>query len=221
MEDFKHINTWLFDLDNTLYNAEQHVFVKMSERMAGFITERLNISREESDLLRKYYWKKYGTTLRGLMEEHHIDAHEFLHHSHDFDISPVPQCPVTQEQLAHLTGQKIIFTSAPRHFAERMVKHLGIEQHFDALFTIEDALFLPKPHLDTYHVILQKYNLDPTRACMFEDMAENLKPAADLGMTTVWCHGAHQDAAEQHDHVHHKTESLAAWLQARIKTTAP
>jgi FMN phosphatase YigB (HAD superfamily) len=75
MEDFKHINTWLFDLDNTLYNAETHVFVKMSERMAGFITERLQISREESNLLRKYYWKKYGTTLRGLMEEHNIDAH--------------------------------------------------------------------------------------------------------------------------------------------------
>ena len=218
MDKFRHVDTWVFDLDNTLYNAEASVFVKMGVRITDFIVDRLKISHEEANLLRQVYWKKYGTSMRGLMVEHGIEPNGFLDHIHDFDISDVPQCLITQEYLAHLPGRKIIFTTAPRQFATRMTKHLGIGHHFDHMFTIEDADFLPKPHIDPYHAFIKKFAFDPKSACMFEDMEVNLKPAADLGMTTVWIHGKNKNPTDHAlPHLHHKTETLAHWLQHTVK----
>lgn len=218
MHKFQHINTWVFDLDNTLYDAETGVFVRVGDRMTDFIVDLLKISHEEANVLRKEYWEKYGTSMRGLTVEHNINPNHFLDHVHDIDISDVPQCVITKEYLEHLPGQKIIFTNAPRPFATRMTKHLGIDHHFDHMFTIEDANFLPKPHIDTYHNVIKKFGFDPKNACMFEDMEVNLKPAAELGMTTVWFHGKNKKADEHnHPHIHHKAEKLADWLQHTIK----
>jgi putative hydrolase of the HAD superfamily len=214
MDKFRHIDTWIFDLDNTLYDAETQVFTRVADRMTAFVTDLLKVSTEEANILRKDYWKNHGTTLRGLMMEHKVDPLLFLEHTHDFDISDVPQCAIVREYLTHLPGRKIVFTNAPREFATRMTKHLGIDHHFETMFTIEDANYLPKPHLDTYHAFIKKFGIDPKRACMFEDMEVNLKPAADLGMTTVWFHG--KNPAE-HPHVHHKHEKLADWLKHTIR----
>jgi len=218
MNRFRHIDTWVFDLDNTLYDAETGVFVKVGARMTDFIADLLKISPAEASILRKSYWKKYGTSMRGLMVEHNVEPRGFIDHVHDIDISDVPQCAITKEYLEHLPGRKIIFTNAPRHFAARMTKHLGIDHHFDHVFAIEDAAFLPKPHIDAYHEVIKKFQFDPKSACMFEDMEVNLKPAADLGMTTVWFHGRHQDPdGNDHPHIHHKAEKLADWLDRTVK----
>lgn len=218
MDRFKHIDTWVFDLDNTLYDAETGVFVRVGDRMTDFITNLLKVSREEANALRKKYWTQYGTSLRGLMLEHAINPGQFLEHVHDVHIDDVPQCLITKEYLEHLPGKKIIFTNAPRAFAVRMTKHLGIEHHFDHLFAIEDANYMPKPHVDPYHAIIKNFQFDPKKACMFEDMEVNLKTAAELGMTTVWFHGKHQTPCEgDHPHVHHKAEKLADWLQHTIR----
>lgn len=217
MDKFRHVDTWVFDLDNTLYDAETGVFVRVGERMTRFVSDLLGVSAEEANNLRKEYWQKHGTTLRGLMMEHAVDPHGFLNHVHDVEIADVPQCPVTREYLAQLPGLKVIFTNAPRAFAERMTKHLGIDHHFEHIFSIEDAAFMPKPHVDPYRTVIERFRFDPRRACMFEDMEVNLKTAADLGMTTVWFHGRHQDpAAGALPHVHHKAEKLADWLQQTL-----
>lgn len=215
MDRFSHINTWVFDLDNTLYDAEKDIFVKIGDRMTDYIVDLLRVSPEEANALRKDYWVKYGTSMRGLMVEHDIDPVLFMDHVHDIDISSVTQCAITKEYLEHLPGKKVIFTNAPRPFATRMTKHLGLDHHFDHMFTIEDALFIPKPHPDPYHAVIKKFQFDPREACMFEDMEVNLKTAADLGMTTVWFHGKNQ--APEHPHIHHKAEKLADWLQHTIK----
>lgn len=218
MEKFSHIDTWVFDLDNTLYDAETGVFVKVGERMTDYVADLLHISPEEAGLLRKEYWKKYGTTLRGLMTEHKVDPKGFLEHVHDIDISDVPQCDITKEYLAHLPGKKIIFTNSDQKFSARMMRHLGIDHHFDHVFTIEDGGFVPKPHPECYHAVIKKFCFDPRRACMFEDMEINLKTASDLGMTTVWFHGKHQ-APEGQDmpHIHHRAEKLSDWLQHTVQ----
>jgi putative hydrolase of the HAD superfamily len=214
MRAFQHINTWVFDLDNTLYDAETGVFTRVGERMTSFVADLLQISSEEAAIIRKLYWEKHGTTLRGLMIENKIDPGAFLNHVHDIDLSDVPQCDITVKHLGHLPGRKIIFTNASRPFALRMTRHLGIDHHFDGIFTIEDAGFLPKPHIETYHAVLRKFDFDPKRACMFEDMQVNLKPASDLGMATVWLHGKNRPS-EIPVHVHHASEKLADWLLAR------
>lgn len=211
MRRFSHVDTWIFDLDNTLYNAECGIFLRVGERMTDYIAQRLSLPRDEANDLRHHYWKKYGTSMRGLMVEHKIDPDAFLDHVHDVNISDVPQCQITMEHLARLPGRKFVFTSAPRRFAADMTRHLGVHHHFESIFAIEDAGYLPKPHIETYHAALKKFEVQPVNACMFEDMAVNLKPAADLGMTTVWLHGKHQ-APDDHAHVHHKFEKLSDWF---------
>ncbi len=216
MQNFSHINTWVFDLDNTLYDAETHIFKLVADRMTGFVAEFLKVDTDEANRLRKHYYKTYGTTLRGLMTEHGLEPSDFLQYVHDIDYSVVAPCAITQTGLARLPGRKVVFTNAPRHFAEAMVKHLGIEHHFDGLFAIEDATYMPKPHLDTYHTCFTKHGVDPKTACMFEDMEVNLKPAHELGMTTVWFHGQMTEHPADASHIHHKAEKLSVWFEKTL-----
>jgi len=217
MDKFRHVDTWLFDLDNTLYDASTGVFDRIIDRMNLFVSGHLQISTAQASTLRKTYWEKYGTTLRGMMEEHDVKPDAFLWYAHDIDISDVPQCAITKESLAHLPGKKIVYTNSSREFAERMTKHLGIHHHFDGIFSIEDTQYIPKPDVASYHALIEKFSFDPKRAVMFEDMAINLKTAAGLGMGTVWIHGKNNDA-ETHalSHLHHKAETLAAWLKNTV-----
>lgn len=218
MDKFKHVNTWVFDLDNTLYDAGLGVFDRIGDRMTQYVAQFLGVPLEEAAVIRRRYWETYGTTLYGLMQEHKVDTAEFLREAHDIDISDVPQCVTTREYLSHLPGKKIIFTNSSRDFATRMTKQLGIDHHFDHLFTIEDAQFLPKPQVEPYRVLLKNFDVDPTRAVMFEDMHVNLKTAADLGMTTVWIHGKESDPVHHAlPHLHHKAETLADWLKTTVE----
>ncbi len=211
-------DAWVFDLDNTLYDAETHVFVEVGNRMTDFVQNHLAVPREEAGRLRKHYYKTYGTTLRGLMSEHKVDPHKFLEHVHDIDISVVPPCKVTQDYLAYLPGRRFVFTNAPKAFAEAMTQHLGIRHHFEDIFAIEDAAYWPKPKIDTYHVFLKKHGVDPAKACMFEDLEINLRPAHELGMSTVWFHGKNIAPEDMnHPHVHQKAEKLPDWFLANIQ----
>ena len=215
MEKFRNIDTWVFDLDNTLYDAETHVFVKIGDKMTRFVADLLNLSEDKARELRHHYFRKYGTTLRGLMSEHNLAPGPFLDHVHDVDISVVPQCEITRKSLSQLPGRKFVFTNSPRRFAETMTAHLGLEHHFDGIFTIEDADYWPKPRRETYDIFLKKHGINPKTACMFEDMEVNLSPAHDLGMTTVWFHGKQE--APRHPHVHHQAEKLSDWLRHTLR----
>jgi putative hydrolase of the HAD superfamily len=203
---FDHIDTWVFDLDNTLYNADTHSFPEMGRRMTGFVAELLKLPHAEADVVRKGYFKKYGTTLRGLMNEHGVPPTEFLRYVHDFDLAPIPACDITRKTLALMPGRKIVFTNAPLHFAERMLEHLGIASAFSGVFAVEEADYWPKPMDRTYDAFFKRHDIRGDRACMLEDMEVNLAPAHARGMTTVWLHGDGADAA--HPHVHHKAPRL-------------
>ena len=214
---FTRTDSWVFDLDNTLYDAESHVFVECGNRMTDFVSRHLKVPDDEAARLRKHYYHTYGTTLRGLMSEHGVDPAAFLEHVHDIDISVVPPCAVTQEYLALLPGKRFVFTNAPRAFAEDMLAQLGIRQLFEGVFAIEDAAYWPKPKIDSYHVFLNKHGIDPKRACMFEDLEVNLRPAHALGMSTVWFHGKDVKPEDlNHPHTHHKAEKLPDWLLANV-----
>lgn len=217
MEKFRHIDTWVFDLDNTLYDAETEVFTRMGERMTAYVARFLNLSPDAANSLRKEYWQKYGTTLRGLMIEHKIDPLHFLNDVHDLDLSNVPQCKITQGGLARLSGRKVIFTNSDRKFAEKMARHLGILDQFEDIFSIENAGFIPKPAPEAFHAAINHFKFNPKTACMFEDMAENLKTAADFGMTTVWLHGKNEKPAAEDTHIHHAHEKLTDWFRTHLK----
>lgn len=218
MQDFSHVKTWVFDLDNTLYDADKKVFDLVATRMTDFVANLLKVDAAEATRMRKHYYKTYGTTLRGLMTEHNLTPSDFLQYVHDIDYNLVAPCGITQDGLNKLEGRKVVFTNAPKHFALRMLSQLRIENHFDGVFAIEDATYWPKPQMDTYQTFLARHDVDPKTACMFEDMEINLKPAHDLGMTTVWLHGTDQNTPANDTHIHHRAEKLTAWFDQKFNT---
>jgi len=218
--DPHEVETWIFDLDNTLYPASCNLFAQVDARMSGFIQELLALDPVEARRVQKLYFREHGTTLRGLMNHHQVDPRAFLDYVHDIDFSVIPQAPGLEAALARLAGRKLVFTNATVPYAERVLGRLGITHHIEAIFDIVAADYRPKPEPDCYHQLVQAHGIDPRRAVLVEDIARNLAPAAALGMTTVWVPNEadwSRDGAED-GHVHHVAEDLAAWLEALLGT---
>ncbi len=218
MRGFTHVNTWIFDLDNTLYPASCRLFDQMHVRMADFIRDTFNVDEAEALRRRREYYLKYGTTLRGLMVEHDLQPAAFLDYVHDIDYSAVPRLENLSAAIAALPGRKLIFTNGTTGHAKRVMKRLGVEQHFEAIFDIVDSDYIPKPDPAPYDKFKGQHAVDPARAAFFEDIAQNLKAPHDLGMTTVLITSDNHTAqpepdARQKDYVHHTTDNLAEFLK--------
>ncbi|MGD9800531.1 MAG: pyrimidine 5'-nucleotidase [Parvularculaceae bacterium] len=233
MADLKHVESWVFDLDNTLYPAECHLFAQIDARMADFIRRRLNVGHDEARRLQKHYYVKYGTTLAGLMAEHGVAPDEFLSYVHDIDRSVVPEDAVLRMAIAALPGRRFVFTNGSVHHAEQTLSRIGLEGLFDDIFDIRAAEWTPKPHRETYEKFLTATRVRPRESAMFEDLAHNLEAAHALGMTTVlvrqdatWFadEPANKRPARPGDalgaHVHHVTDDLAAFLSMVEKAAA-
>jgi putative hydrolase of the HAD superfamily len=211
------VDVWIFDLDNTLYSASSNLFPAIERRMGEFIARSLGVTPEEARRCQKRFFREHGTTLRGLMLEHAVDPLAFLDYVHAIDLSVITPSPALDRALDRLPGRKLVFTNASRRHAEGVMARLGIARHFEAIQDIIAADFLPKPDPRPYTRLLRCYDVDPVRACMVEDMAGNLIPAAALGMTTVWLRTDSawgQPAAGDLSHIHHVIDDLPAWLAA-------
>lgn len=225
---FDHIDTWVFDLDNTLYSARDGVFVQVHKRMGSFIADRFGLDADAARQLQRDYFRKHGTTLRGLMVEKGIDPHEYLSFVHDIDLSVIEEAAWLNEALHQLPGRKVIYTNATTPYAERILERLTINHHFDGIFDIVAADYAPKPADQAFDRFLSDHKVSPETACMVEDMVVNLKPAAARGMTTVWLR-------ESHEHAHHHTlpgmedvpdyvdcviDDLSDWLESLFPAVA-
>lgn len=211
------VETWVFDLDNTLYPASCNLFDQIDRRIHDFIRTLLGLDPDAAHSLKRHYFLEYGSSMRGLMIHHGLDPVGFLAYVHDIDLSPVPPSPALDRALARLPGRKVIFTNGSTAHADRVLGRLGITEHFTAIFDIVAADYLPKPAPATYRALVERTGIDPTRAVFVEDLTRNLAPAAALGMTTVWVSGgeAADDAPDpaEADHVHHVAEDLVVWLE--------
>lgn len=207
--------TWVFDLDNTLYDAVSELFVQISARIGECVQDLLDLEPEAARAVQKQYFVEYGTTLRGLMSVHGVDPKAYLRRVHDVDYSPISPAPRLDAALAALPGRKIIFTNADVPHSERILDRLGVRRHFDAIFDIEAAGYVPKPEAEIYDVLIETLGFDPARATMVEDISRNLEPAAARGMSTVWLRTRTRWGLPDHDadYVHHVTDDLAAWLE--------
>ncbi|HEX2582463.1 MAG TPA: pyrimidine 5'-nucleotidase [Dongiaceae bacterium] len=210
------IQSWVFDLDNTLYPASCRLFDAVSRRIGLFIEEMLALGPEEARRLQKVYFKEHGTTLRGLMIHHAVDPHEYLEFVHTIDLTDLCADRELGQALENLPGRKYIFTNASVNHARWVLSRLGIHDHFETIFDIHAAGYIPKPEIDTYAAFLAKTGIDPHTALYADDMPINLKPAAQRGMTTLWVKTdldwAQSDGEE--DHIHHRTENLTQWLRS-------
>ena len=215
MKELKNIKFWLFDLDNTLYSGATKVFDQVDRKMTVYISNKLGISKEEAKKIQKNYFMEYNTTLNGLIKNHKIDADEFLEFVHDIDLNFLKKDKQLDREIEKIKGKKIIFTNGSKKHANNVTKRLGIERHFDDIFDIESANFIPKPSIETYKKIIEKYKIEPQYSIFIEDIARNLKPAYELGMKTVWIINNEPWAAEfsESNFINYKTENLSSFLK--------
>ncbi len=211
-------DTWVFDLDNTLYSAECNLFDQVDKKITEFVQQFLNLEREEARGLQKEYLLEHGTTLNGLMTNHNVDPEEYLTHVHAIDFTPIERDDKLRKAIQNLEGRKLVFTNADKPYAQNIMKRLGIDDLFEDIFGIVEADLRPKPHMPVYEDFVTKYDVDPSKAVMFEDMVRNLKPAHALGMATVWINTGTVwgEADYSADIVHAEAPNLTDWLHAFV-----
>ena len=215
MKNLLNIKYWIFDLDNTLYSGQTKVFSEVDKKMSAFISKKMSVDLIKAKEIQKKYFYESGTTLSGLMKHDGIDPHEFLEFVHDIDISWLPKDLLLKEELIKIKEKKYIFTNGSHAHVENVTKQLGIDGLFDGVFDIVDANFIPKPHIDPYKKIMKKFDLDPKKSILIEDIAHNLEQAKNLGMKTCWLENdesfAKKDANKPY--IDYKIKSLPSFLQ--------
>lgn len=218
IKDFptKKINDWIFDLDNTIYPANTNLFLRVAVRITEFVASHYAVPHDQARVIQKDLFQRYGTTMRGMMIEECICPDQYLNFVHDIDLSDMSSDLELDRLIGILPGKKHIFTNGTVSHAENVLNAFGVRHHFEQIFDIVAADYVPKPELHAFDQFMKKTNIDPTGAVMIEDMARNLQPAAELGMLTVWLDSDIEWAVKgaDSDYVHYRAEDLKGFLAA-------
>ena len=180
---------WVFDLDNTIYDFNLGLFRRISQRMTQYIKDYFDLNHSDALNLQKDMYKKYGLTLRGLIIEREIDPEPFLEYVHDVNFNDLEIDYELKKLLGEIKGKKLIYTNASYKHAKNILTSMGIFEEFEKIFDIKDSNYAAKPDQTSYLIMKEKFGLDNEsikRSIFFEDTAKNLKPASELGMSTVW-----------------------------------
>jgi putative hydrolase of the HAD superfamily len=219
---FDKVETWVFDLDNTLYPHHLNLWQQVDERIRDYIVDFLHVTRDEAFRMQKDYYQRYGTTMRGLMEEHGLQPDRFLEIVHQIDHAALTPNPALGDAIAKLPGRKFILTNGTRRHADAVMRRLEIEKNFEDIFDITAAELEPKPRPQVYERFLARHTVDPKKSAIFEDLARNLEVPHALGMTTVLVVPADAGVVLREDwelagrdapHVDHITDDLTGFLR--------
>jgi putative hydrolase of the HAD superfamily len=216
---FRHIRDWIFDLDNCLYPASTGLFGLIDERMGAYIQRLLDCGPEEARKVQKAHFHAHGTTLAGLMADHGVDPHHFLDDVHAIALDRVRPDERLARGLGRLPGRKFVFTNGDAPYARRVLEAIGVHEQFHELHDIHASELRPKPDPHGYRLLCNRFDIDPTKAVLVEDMAQNLKPAKLLGMMTVWVdngsergnHGADESFIDQ------RISDVGEWLESILE----
>ena len=218
--DFRHVKSWIFDLDNTLYCANNGIFAQIEARMTDYVMAFLRLPREAAYARQKDLYRQYGTTLNGLMREHGAAPDDYLHYVHDIDLSGLAPDTRLAAAIQQLPGRRFVFTNGCRDHAARILGRLGMTGLFDQVWDIRTIAFQPKPQMEAYQCVVAASGVTCSEAAMFDDIPHNLVPARALGMTTVWLksdsawgkHGPVMDVAP--GDIDHQTDDLTQFLHS-------
>ncbi len=213
------VRIWVFDLDNTLYPPVSPVFDQIDRRMTEYIAGFLKVDPASAFVTQKAYYRRYGTSLCGLMTEHGMAPEPFLSYVHDIDHSVIPPDPQLAALLAALPGRRIVYTNGSAQHAEAVVARLGVAELFDAIFDIRAGGYVPKPQGASYDRLIERLDFDPREAVLIEDSLKNLPPAAERGMKTVWLKNQRPTAGDDlfdPDLCDAVIEDLNGWLSAVV-----
>ena len=211
-----HIDSWIFDLDNTLYHPSAKLFDLIDERMGAFIMRLLNVDAAEARRVQKLYFHDHGTTMAGLMRHHGIDPEDFLRDVHDIALDRLSPDARLRAGLERLPGRRLIFTNADADYAARVLEARGIADLFDDICDIRITAYTPKPEAAAYRSMVDHLAVAPATSLFVEDMARNLTPAKALGMTTVWLDNGSESGHRDHlpDHVDFHVTDIGDWLDS-------
>jgi putative hydrolase of the HAD superfamily len=221
-KSLSHITDWVFDLDNTLYPRECNLFAQIDIRITQYVMDVTRLDLDAARTLQKQYYRDFGTTLNGLMNRHAIDPDHFLNTVHAIDYSPVDPHPDLIDAIKALPGRKFILTNGDVGHAHSVLSRLGNTELFEDVYDIRAMTFVPKPRREAYDGFLNRHDIDPSRAVMFDDLEKNLVVPHEIGMSTVQVvpgQGYAHDQIEAWEldraegpHVHHVTGNLAGFL---------
>lgn len=211
----RSVQTWLFDMDNSLYPASINLFAQIDARMGAYVARLLGIGLEEAQRLQKSYFHEHGTTLRGLMLSHDVEPRDFLDFVHDIDFSVLRPDPRLLHGLERLPGRKLVFTNGDAAYAGRVLDALGIAHVFEAVYDVEAMEWHAKPDPRAYRRICDLHGIDPAHALFADDMASNLLPAKELGMLTLWVNNGSERGAHGASpaFIDFETHDIAQWLE--------
>ena len=213
----KQINTWIFDLDNTLYSADSGIFQQVHELMGKFVSSHLNIDLADAKIIQKKYYKQHGTTLRGMMDNHGVDPDHFLAEVHKLDYSIVGPNLKLNEELKKLNGRKIIYTNANMQHAINVLEKIELSNFFDEIFDIKMANYIPKPEMAPYNQLIDIFDINAQSTAMFDDIAKNLVPAKNVGFTSVWIDAGYEnfsdDIEASKNYIDHETTNITKFLE--------
>lgn len=185
-DKFHNVDTWIFDLDNTLYPPEVRLFDQIEQKIRYFVANFLDISFADADVLRAKYWHSHGTTLAGMMENHAMPPDEFLYDVHEIDFSDLLPSQNLARLISALPGRKIVYTNGTEPYARKVLLARGLEQEFDSVYGIEHARYQPKPRAEAFYEVFKRAKVIPDTAAMFEDDPRNLEVPAHLGLKTIF-----------------------------------
>lgn len=207
---------WVFDLDNTLYPERCNLFSHIDRNMGLYIAQLLKVDLMEAKRIQKEYFLSHGTTLRGLIDRHHVSPQDFLNFVHDIDLSALAEDAGLKTALTKLQGRKVVFTNGSADYAERVLAKIGITDIFDGIHDIGHGNYVPKPDPVAYQALIRRFGFSAKDAIMVEDMARNLVPASEMGMTTVWLNTGYAYGRFGHNprHIHYEIDELVPWLKS-------
>jgi pyrimidine 5'-nucleotidase len=175
--------TIFFDLDDTLYPPSSGLWPTLKRRINLYMVERLGIPEQEVPALREQYFRKYGTTLRGLQANHPVDMADYLAYVHDVKLTDyIHPDPIQQAVLEALPTRNVIFTNADVNHARRVLKVLEIEQYFAAVVDVNTMDPYCKPSAEAFGLALKAAGeSDPSRCAMIDDLPQTTRAARAFG----------------------------------------
>jgi len=219
-----HVTDWVFDLDNTLYPRRCNLFAQVDVLITNYVMDITRLDFDAARTLQKQFYREFGTTLNGLMHKHEVDPDDFLAKVHAIDYTPVDPHPELVDAIRALPGRKFILTNGDANHARSVLKRLGGDDLFEAIFDIRAMTYRPKPLREAYDGFLSGHGVNPRQAVLFDDLEKNLLVPHQLGMATVQVLAGPDYAHEQvesweleralGEHVHHATDDLAGFLRA-------
>jgi putative hydrolase of the HAD superfamily len=173
----------LLDLDNTVYSESFGMERDVLARMTEFIASYLGITPSEAKDLRRERVRQYGTTLEWLMAERGFaDPEAFFAAVHpEGEEARLEPAPALGRLLDGIELPKAIFTNSPSEHARRVLRKLGIEDRFEAIYDIRFCSLRGKPHAQAFRSVCAACGASPAEVLFVDDLPRYVEGFVAVG----------------------------------------